>query len=103
MTERYSRHNLIDWFSRETLARTKSIVIGAGAVGNEVIKNLALLGSARSASSILTRSKSTILHVAFCLESKISDALRRKWPQSEPQGWMVMHPSGAHTEISGTI
>lgn len=45
MTEaRYHRHNLIDWFSQEALARSKVAVIGAGAVGNEVIKNLALLG-----------------------------------------------------------
>lgn len=44
MADRYNRHNLIDWFSQEALARMKVIVIGAGAVGNEVIKNLALLG-----------------------------------------------------------
>lgn len=44
MSERYNRHNLIDWFSQEVIARTKAIVIGAGAVGNEVIKNLVLLG-----------------------------------------------------------
>jgi molybdopterin/thiamine biosynthesis adenylyltransferase len=44
MAERYDRHNLIEWFSQETIARTKAIVIGAGAVGNEVVKNLALLG-----------------------------------------------------------
>jgi molybdopterin-synthase adenylyltransferase len=41
---RYHRHNLIDWFSQDALAKTKIAVIGAGAVGNEVIKNLALLG-----------------------------------------------------------
>jgi molybdopterin/thiamine biosynthesis adenylyltransferase len=44
MSERYHRHGLIDWFSQETLARTKAIIVGAGAVGNGVIKNLALLG-----------------------------------------------------------
>jgi molybdopterin/thiamine biosynthesis adenylyltransferase len=44
MSQRYARHNLIDWFSQQQLAQTKAIVIGAGAVGNEVIKNLALLG-----------------------------------------------------------
>jgi molybdopterin/thiamine biosynthesis adenylyltransferase len=44
MTERYHRHDLIDWFSQEEISRTKAAVIGAGAVGNEVIKNLALLG-----------------------------------------------------------
>jgi len=42
---RYARHDLIDWFSQETVAGLKVIVIGAGAVGNEVIKNLALLGA----------------------------------------------------------
>jgi molybdopterin/thiamine biosynthesis adenylyltransferase len=44
MSERYHRHGLIDWFSQEAVSRTKAAVIGAGAVGNEVIKNLALLG-----------------------------------------------------------
>lgn len=42
--DRYLRHNLIDWFSQERLARTRVVVIGAGAVGNEVLKNLSLLG-----------------------------------------------------------
>lgn len=42
--ERYGRHSLIDWFSQDAIAGAKAIVIGAGAVGNEVIKNLALLG-----------------------------------------------------------
>jgi molybdopterin/thiamine biosynthesis adenylyltransferase len=44
MSERYHRHGLIDWFSQVAVSRTKAGVIGAGAVGNEVIKNLALLG-----------------------------------------------------------
>ncbi|SES03626.1 HesA/MoeB/ThiF family protein [Sphingobium sp. YR768] len=43
--DRYARHNLIDWFSQDALAGMKIAVIGAGAVGNEVIKNLALLGA----------------------------------------------------------
>lgn len=42
--ERYLRHNLIDWFDQEHIKLTHALVIGAGAVGNEVIKNLALLG-----------------------------------------------------------
>jgi molybdopterin/thiamine biosynthesis adenylyltransferase len=41
---RYNRHNLIDWFSQEAVANSRVAVIGAGAVGNEVVKNLALLG-----------------------------------------------------------
>ena len=42
--DRYLRHDLIDWFDQEHLRSTRALVIGAGAVGNEVIKNLALLG-----------------------------------------------------------
>lgn len=42
--ERYLRHDLIDWFDQEHLRATRALVVGAGAVGNEVIKNLALLG-----------------------------------------------------------
>ncbi len=45
--ERYARHALIDWFSQEQVAQARVAVIGAGAVGNEVVKNLALLGAGR--------------------------------------------------------
>ena len=41
---RYLRHDLIDWFDQQLLKSTKALVIGAGAIGNEVVKNLALLG-----------------------------------------------------------
>ncbi|MDR1826973.1 MAG: ThiF family adenylyltransferase [Methylobacteriaceae bacterium] len=41
---RYLRHNLIDWFSQEEVAAARVAVIGAGAIGNETIKNLTLLG-----------------------------------------------------------
>jgi molybdopterin/thiamine biosynthesis adenylyltransferase len=43
-TQRYRRHDMIDWFSQEQVAAARIAVIGAGAVGNEVVKNLALLG-----------------------------------------------------------
>ena len=35
---------LIDWFDVERVRAAKMLVIGAGAIGNEVLKNLALLG-----------------------------------------------------------
>ena len=35
---------LIKWFSIERVRRAKVLVVGAGAIGNEVLKNLALLG-----------------------------------------------------------
>lgn len=43
-TDRYARHHLIDWWDQVRLASARVMVVGAGAIGNEVIKNLALLG-----------------------------------------------------------
>jgi molybdopterin-synthase adenylyltransferase len=45
--DRYHRHSLIDWFSQDEVRGSAIAVIGAGAVGNEVIKNLTLLGVGR--------------------------------------------------------
>ena len=42
--DRYSRLRLIPWWRQERLAAAKVLVVGAGALGNEVLKNLALLG-----------------------------------------------------------
>src|SRR3954471_13616406 len=43
-SDRYSRLRLIPWWRQEKLASAKVLVVGAGALGNEVLKNLALLG-----------------------------------------------------------
>jgi molybdopterin/thiamine biosynthesis adenylyltransferase len=42
--DRYSRLRLIPWWRQELLSRAKVLVVGAGALGNEVLKNLALIG-----------------------------------------------------------
>ena len=41
---RFSRFELMGWWDQERLSSAKVLVIGAGAIGNELIKNLALLG-----------------------------------------------------------
>ncbi len=42
--DRYSRLRLIPWWDQERLRAAKVLVVGAGAIGNEVLKNLALVG-----------------------------------------------------------
>src|SRR3954466_3490505 len=43
-SDRYGRLRLIPWWRQELLAAARVLVVGAGALGNEVLKNLALLG-----------------------------------------------------------
>ena len=45
--DRYARHRAIDGFSQPALQASRFAVIGAGAIGNEVVKNLCLLGVGR--------------------------------------------------------
>ena len=41
---RFARFELMGWWDQERLASARIVVIGAGALGNELLKNLALLG-----------------------------------------------------------
>jgi molybdopterin/thiamine biosynthesis adenylyltransferase len=42
--DRFHRFKLITWWDQEKLRNAKVLVVGAGALGNEIVKNLALLG-----------------------------------------------------------
>jgi len=42
--DRYARQRLIEWWDQDRLRAARVLVAGAGALGNEVLKNLALLG-----------------------------------------------------------
>lgn len=41
---RFSRFGLIGWWEQQRLSQAKVLLVGVGAIGNEVLKNLALLG-----------------------------------------------------------
>jgi molybdopterin/thiamine biosynthesis adenylyltransferase len=41
---RYHRQELISWWEQARLAQARVVVVGAGALGNELVKNLVLLG-----------------------------------------------------------
>ena len=45
--DRYARLRLIHWWDQERLAGARALVVGAGALGNEILKQLALLGVGR--------------------------------------------------------
>ena len=40
----FDRAKLISWWSQDVVSSSKVLVVGAGAIGNETLKNLALLG-----------------------------------------------------------
>ena len=93
--DRFARFGLIGWWDQPRLASANVLVIGAGALGNEIIKNLALLGVGNVLVADLDRieasnlSRSVLFREADCGRSKAEVAAERA-REIYPQ--MRLHP-----------
>lgn len=93
--DRFSRLRLITWWDQEKIAAAKVLVVGAGALGNEILKNLALLGFRRVVVVDLDRIEiSNLSRAVLFSEADIgqpkaaaaANAMRRLSPGCEPLG-----------------
>src|SRR6266550_3462106 len=93
-SDRYGRLRLIPWWRQERLRAAKVLVIGAGALGNEILKNLALLGVGNVLVVDLDTvensnlSRSVLFREADCGRAKAQvavDAARQIYPEMRTQ------------------
>lgn len=68
--DRYSRLRLIPWWDQDRLRDATIMVVGAGAIGNELIKDLALLGIGKILVVDMDRIESTNLTRAVLFTTK---------------------------------
>lgn len=73
---RYDRQELITWWDQPTLASASALVVGAGALGNEIAKNLALVGV--GAITLLDFDVIEYSNLARCVLFRDEDMGRRK-------------------------
>lgn len=81
--DRFARFQLMSWWDQRRLAEAKVLLIGAGALGNEILKNLALLGVGNVFVADLDRvensnlSRSVLFRAEDCGRPKAKVAARR--------------------------
>jgi molybdopterin/thiamine biosynthesis adenylyltransferase len=88
--DRFSRFRLIPWWDQKKLQAARVLVIGAGALGNEILKNLALLGFERIVVVDLDRIEESNLSRAILFNSEDvgsfkADAAARNLKRIAPQ------------------
>jgi len=101
--DRYSRLRLITWWNQETIAQSRVLVVGAGALGNEILKNLALVGFQNvvivdlDAIEVTNLSRSVLFSESTIGQPKASAAaaaMRRILPESKAMGLTANVVSG---------
>ncbi len=104
--DRFARLRLISWWDQQKLSQAKFLVIGAGALGNEILKNLALLGIGNVLVADLDRiensnlSRSVLFRGEDCGRSKAEVAAARAreiYPgmRVQPLTLNIVHDLGA--------
>lgn len=74
--DRYHRQRLITWWDQELLSGASVLVVGAGALGNELVKNLVLMGVGRTVVVDMDRIESS--NLARCVFFRPEDDGRFK-------------------------
>lgn len=69
----------LPWFDADVVRKARVLVAGAGALGNEVLKNLALFGMDTSSSLTPTSLKKATYRVLYSSGSPMPKKVCRKW------------------------
>jgi molybdopterin/thiamine biosynthesis adenylyltransferase len=97
--DRFRRLRLISWWDQEKIAKCRLLVIGAGALGNEILKNAALLGFAQVVVVDLDRIEESNLSRAVLYRSEDvgkfkADAAAKAYRALAPEA--TVHPAVAN-------
>jgi molybdopterin/thiamine biosynthesis adenylyltransferase len=99
-TDRYHRQSLISWWDQERLANAKVLIVGAGALGNELIKNLALVGVGSIV--IVDRDSVENSNLARCILFRAEDEGKPKAPLAAERA-MEINPDVGAVGLAGDV
>ncbi len=98
--DRFDRFRLISWRDQDRLARSTVMVVGVGAIGNEAIKNLALLGIGHIV--LVDRDRVELSNLSRSILFRTSDRGRFK-AEVAAESVRSIHPGCRTTPIVGDI
>ena len=102
--DRYHRQSLITWWDQERLAASRMLVVGAGALGNEIVKNLALLGVGSIV--IVDLDEIEPSNLARCVMFRTEDEGRAKAPLLAGRAMELnpdVHAVGIHGDVRHSL